>query len=142
MWSKSKVVCEVWILFLLSHELDYLRTVVEIMLQYIWLNTVLFAQMCCCVLLSQLALTWAQYWDLETANRSLRMGWDWETRGVTTWMTAVNREYALIPEKTRFIKYYDFWLHLGDNFRLVIHHTVNCLMDFFIIDINISLLFS
>jgi len=35
-------------------------------------------------------ITWAQYWDLATAARSLSMGWDWDTRGETAWMTAVN----------------------------------------------------
>lgn len=41
--------------------------------------------------------TCAQYWDLATATRSLRMGWDWDTRGETAWMTAVNFGYGLIP---------------------------------------------
>ena len=26
------------------------------------------------------------------------MGWDWDTRGETAWMTAVNLGYGLIPE--------------------------------------------
>lgn len=42
--------------------------------------------------------TCAQYWDLATAARSLSMGWDWDTRGETAWMTAVNFGYGLIPE--------------------------------------------
>lgn len=43
--------------------------------------------------------TCAQYWDLATASRSLRMGWDCDTSGETAWMTAVNLEYGLIPAK-------------------------------------------
>lgn len=42
--------------------------------------------------------TCAQYWDLATATRSLSMGCDWDTRGDTAWMTAVNLGYGLIPE--------------------------------------------
>lgn len=42
-------------------------------------------------------LTCAQYCDLATATSSLRMGWDWETRAVTAWMTAVNLGYGFIP---------------------------------------------
>lgn len=43
-------------------------------------------------------LTWAQYWDLAAATRSFNTGWDWETRGVTAWMTAVNLEGGFKPE--------------------------------------------
>lgn len=54
------------------------------------------------------SFTCAQYWDLATAARSLRMGWDWDTNGDTAWMTAVNLGYGLIPEtqqtKTTLIK--------------------------------------
>lgn len=42
--------------------------------------------------------TCAQYWDLATFTRSLRMGWDWDTRLETAWMTAVNLGCGLIPE--------------------------------------------
>lgn len=44
-------------------------------------------------------LTWAQYWDLAAATRSFNTGWDWETRGVTAWMTAVNLEGGFKPER-------------------------------------------
>lgn len=43
------------------------------------------------------SFTCEQYWDLATATRSLSMGWDWDTRGETAWMTAVNLGYGLIP---------------------------------------------
>lgn len=46
-------------------------------------------------------LTWAQYWDLAAATRSFNTGWDWETRGVTAWMTAVNLEGGFKPETER-----------------------------------------
>lgn len=47
------------------------------------------------------ALTWAQYWDLAAATRSFNTGWDWETKGVTAWMTAVNLEGGFKPETNR-----------------------------------------
>jgi len=46
-------------------------------------------------------LTCAQYWDLATATRSFSTGCDWETRGVTAWITAVNVERGFRPEVKR-----------------------------------------
>lgn len=56
------------------------------------------------------ALTWAQYWDLAAATRSFNTGWDWETRGVTAWMTAVNLEGGFKPER-------EWWEEPNDTLR-------------------------